>query len=201
LCYLGQPLKDITYEEFIVENPSILEDSYQETKKYSEYHFRNIVSAANGIINCDENKNLSESEIRNLLVQKIDPDDLALLERHESGQFIVNENTKKNYMIQRFDESLHREFEDFKIPYGFSGKRSQWTSSLLKLMEDHPPLISVGAEDRMNESISIFDRIDSTEIWLNVEKNNPDYEWMFTEPFFPVTHFVAVGLHALANAR
>ena len=72
-------------------------------------------------------------------------------------------------------------------------------------LEKHPALISVDSDGGIHPEnrITVLNPKNPDSILIDITKNNPDYNWLFTNPFLPagVCHYVAVDLSALANCR
>ncbi len=107
------------------------------------------------------------------------------------------------------DEDLKREFEQFQNPYMGSPladekeTKHQKSKEFLKLMETYPPLLSVDREKHIEKSFTIYDQHHRNQVWLHIEKENPHYQWLFTDPASvggPDLNYVLVSLKALADA-
>ena len=73
--------------------------------------------------------------------------------------------------------------------------------NFLKLWATNPPIISVNAPQC--SKFAIYDHKNPNAEPLVINKDNSNYQWLFTGPFLPAgsTHYVAVDLEKLADAR
>ena len=112
-----------------------------------------------------------------------------------------------------FDEFRKKDLNSEKDEFDFKMFRNPYLSPLsekgdseefLGLMKDHPPLLSFGDGDgvAIKDHVTIYKPGEDHSVWMSIEKGNPSYEWLFTEPFQAAqrTYFVLTRLDALADA-
>ena len=73
----------------------------------------------------------------------------------------------------------------------------------VQYIQQFPPVLSVDTVWLANNRMTIFDPVRRDKPWLTINKGDSKYQWMYEDAFFPSgsTHFVAVDLVALANAK
>lgn len=73
----------------------------------------------------------------------------------------------------------------------------------VQYIQQFPPVLSVDTVWLADKTINIFTPGNPNKPWLTVHKGDSKYRWMFERAFSPAgdTHFIAVDLVSLANAR
>jgi hypothetical protein len=123
--------------------------------------------------------------------------ELTLEPARLQSQFLVNNDGK----ITISEELVNKEWQKrLEVSVGLARKKPYY--DLLK--KNGPPIISVDGKDgkTAKNRMTIFNKSNPNESWLVIERGNPDYDWIFTEPFEPagLTFYIAVDLQALANS-
>jgi len=188
-----------TLEDFKKENK---EDILKQMREEAEVQFLGLTRDFNNYRQSEEKKNKTEAEIRKAFfddhMKKSDYDRYNLIDVDADGNFeIWNKRIES-----RADREIEEKFKRLKASY-----ESEAVSSLRKtitlgkyisLMKKYPPIIS-----RRNGGFSIFNPEKPSDVWLSIDENNKEYDWMFSRPFQPAgnTHYIAVKLKDLADAK
>lgn len=151
-------------------------------------------------------ENLAEMflEVGDVDFDETDKEIMKLMDKNAKGEYVLNPVRVEGYLNPIMLSVMGNLYNRFKNPYFFeNASGDDATIKLLKCMEMHPPLISIGNKLYPDDHFTIFDRHHQTVPWLTVNKSNPDYDWMFADPFCaaPGTHYIVVDLKALADAR
>jgi hypothetical protein len=109
-------------------------------------------------------------------------------------EFIVAFKQSSDYEGEKIFNARKLEFwRDFSY--------RQNTEVLLEDLEKFPPIISVHrGEDKKTNGMTVFEPSDRLKIAIEISKQDPDYSFVFSEPFLPGsgTYYIAVDLKALA---
>lgn len=137
-----------------------------------------------------ENKEIDEKEYLEIKARILDPENL-------NRNFLTVDNDENIFISDELvEKKLRQELED---TYGMTRIKPGY--DLLKSYG--PQLISVDGSDgkTAENKMTIFDKDNLEEPWLVIDRGNPNYDWIFTEPFEPMgrTYYIAVDLKALAD--
>lgn len=198
---LEERLNSGTIDDFMASHPSVIEKIKDEEKEGAKEELENVKRWLSEVAKMEGNKDdIERTEARILKkIQESNP----FLEINSAGEVIVSKSKREQFL----KEAIKREFKSFKTPY-WCEKRGRELSSeeFFALLKEHPPLLSVVAGYRgkfIQDEFTVFDKDNPAKPWLEIHKGNPNYQWMFTEPFSPAgaTHYVVVDLAALARCR
>lgn len=179
----------ISFEEFLQQNPNLRREISEKIQAKAKKELNR------------ENSYLQEllSEEARLTEVKEIAAKSHLLEMNPDGFLIIS----KKKMQDSIKERVEQEFEELKNPWFLPSKeQTRDSKAFLKIMENHPPLLSVDKISSIENSFIIYDRDNPNNSWLQVEKGNPDYRWIFTDPFHPAgsASFIVIDLTNLADA-
>lgn len=96
----------------------------------------------------------------------------------------------KNSILERLSKQMYDEAHPLHPAEGLTNKN--WVLLMMK----YPPILEVG-----EDSIKIHRGPDSDEVFLDIEKSNPVYDWMFRDVFKKDsgTDYIAIKIKALAS--
>jgi hypothetical protein len=127
------------------------------------------------------------------------------------GWLVLNENNDFVISTKGVEKAklgcstnFFKEFEETKKYPSFESLLNYVKNvPLAEYLSDHPAILSVDRIEKAEEWLRIYDPCDCQKLWLEINKEDTDYNWMFTKPFKPggTTHYVAVDLKALANCK
>lgn len=186
-------------------------DSYNYLKKlsfeeYKEYLLRNNDPTAKDVE--DSAKLQLQVYMGKLKAGKTKQEVSALFQKDGFAKgFLEEDSTGFSISSQKVKEAIERALKDqyegsaeghWEYP-AYKGHVDDMESFIAK----HPPIISVDNKKRVEASMVIYDPQEQLKPWLTIEKGDPDYDWIFTEPFDATgfTHYIAVDLKALAESR
>lgn len=177
--------KDLSFEEYIIEQ----QDSYDVT----DSHF-------------------SAKEALRRFKKKLEAftttEEISQFFLHDcDAQTYLEEDSKDGYTISplKLDVVIRRRLMssyEKRTHHGYEAYKKA-VVDMDSFLEKHPPIISVDNIKSAKSSMVIYDDKEPMKPWLSIKKDDPDYDWIFTNPFEPahITHYIAVDLQALAQSR
>lgn len=194
--------KKVTFEEFSAQNEKV---EYEEVMKLAEEDCKRENSNLERDIQKGSELGKSEEDIREKAIKKTKD---TLLEMGKDGKFVVSEQ-KVELFIQK---EMKDKFIDFKNPYIFPFikdfenlymYREGSTEKFEELWKKQPPLLSITQGRTGIENFKVYNPQNPSGVWLDVDKSNADYQWMFTDPFWAGagTYYIVVDLKALADSK
>ncbi|MFN7662949.1 MAG: hypothetical protein ACK5PQ_04450 [Alphaproteobacteria bacterium] len=184
------------WKGFLQDNPGIEEKKSEPIRCRAERDLTSQIGYREEMLRGEENE--EERNRINKECQDFVNRDSSFLEMLPDGSLQISESKIKARIKKKMEEA----FKAYQISKAAS-KGEDIQMETLKLMKEHPPLLSVDDVYNIENWFTLYDQRFPDKKWLHVKKENPDYNWCFESRAFEpagVTHYVVTDLSALADA-